>query len=247
MSLNEKVALVTGASRGIGKACALHLAAQGAWVIGTATSEAGAASITAYLADAGFKGQGMMLDVTDADSVTEFFATLTEQKCLPAILVNNAAVTRDNILLRMKPDEWSSVVETNLTAVFTMTKRCLRPMMKARWGRVINITSVVGATGNLGQANYTAAKAGVVGFSKSAAVEVARYGITINNVSPGFVDTDMTRALPEKAREQLLENIPMQRMAQPEDIAAVVGFLASDAAAYMTGDTLHVNGGLYMA
>lgn len=247
MSLTDKMALVTGASRGIGKACALKLAEQGIHVIGTSTSELGAESIRKTFEASHLSGEGVVLNVADRDAVSTFFDELSDQKKIPHILVNNAAVTRDNILLRMQESQWDEVVDTNLTAVFLLTKRCLKGMVRSRWGRIINMTSIVAEMGNLGQANYTAAKAAVVGFSKSAAIEVARYGITINCVSPGFVDTDMTRALPEPQREQLLSKIPMQRMAMPEDIAAAVSFLASEEAAYITGETLHVNGGLYMA
>jgi 3-oxoacyl-[acyl-carrier protein] reductase len=246
MSLDNKVALITGASRGIGQAVMLSLAAQGAYVVGTATSEAGSASIDATLKQHGLQGEGQVLNVCDADSVSALFTALKAEK-MPDILINNAAVTQDNILLRMKQAQWDDVISTNLTGPFSIIKQAIRAMVKARWGRIVNISSVVAATGNLGQANYTAAKAGIIGMSKSMAIEVARYGVTINNVSPGFVDTDMTRALPEVQREALIKSIPMRRMGDVQDIANAVVFLASDKASYITGETLHVNGAMYMA
>lgn len=246
MSQKGKVALVTGASRGIGQAIALALGQTGAIVIGTATTEEGAEKITQMIQTAGFQGCGMVLNVVEQDSIDKMFATLKEQYSLPSILINNAAVTHDNLLLRMKEDEWEKVIDTNLSAIFRITKACLRDMLKARWGRIINISSVVGSTGNAGQVNYSAAKAGLIGFTKSLAQEVGSRDITVNVVSPGFIDTDMTRVLPEDQRNLLLSRIPMQRLGQGSDIAAAVVFLASDAAGYITGQTLHVNGGMFM-
>ncbi|MDR3393148.1 MAG: 3-oxoacyl-ACP reductase FabG [Sulfuriferula sp.] len=242
----QKVALVTGASRGIGQAIAVELGRQGAVVIGTATSESGAAAITDYLQQAGVAGAGMALNVTDATSVDAAMAAIQQNHGDIAILVNNAGITRDNLLMRMKDDEWDSIIETNLTSVFRLSRAVLRAMMKARYGRIINIASVVGAMGNAGQTNYAAAKAGMVGFSKSLAREVGSRNITVNCVAPGFIDTDMTRALPEAQRGALLEHIPLGRLGQVEDIAHAVGFLASSQAGYVTGATLHVNGGMYM-
>jgi 3-oxoacyl-[acyl-carrier protein] reductase len=250
MSNNEllqgEVALVTGASRGIGKAIALALGTQGATVIGTATSEKGGEAISAYLAEQGIQGLGMMLNVTDADSITAVMKAIQEKFAAPSILVNNAGITRDNLLMRMKDEEWDDIINTNLTSVYRLSKACLRDMMKARKGRIISISSVVGASGNAGQTNYSAAKAGLVGFTKSLAREVGARGITVNAVAPGFIDTDMTRELPEAQREALLGSIPLNRLGQPEEIAAAVAFLASPGAAYITGETLHVNGGMYM-
>jgi 3-oxoacyl-[acyl-carrier protein] reductase len=242
----QKVALVTGASRGIGQAIALELGRQGAVVIGTATSESGAAAITDYLQQAGVAGTGIALNVTDAASVDAAMAVIQQNHGDIAILVNNAGITRDNLLMRMKDDEWDSIVATNLTSVFRLSRAVLRAMMKARYGRIISIASVVGAMGNAGQTNYAAAKAGIVGFSKSLAREVGSRNITVNCVAPGFIDTDMTRALPEAQRGALLEHIPLGRLGQVEDIAHAVGFLASSQAGYVTGATLHVNGGMYM-
>jgi 3-oxoacyl-[acyl-carrier protein] reductase len=246
-TLNGEIALVTGASRGIGQTIALALGKQGATVVGTATSEKGAESISAYLAENGISGQGMALDVTNADSVAQVVASMTEAFDAPSILVNNAGITRDNLLMRMKDEEWDDIISTNLTSVYRMSKACLRAMTKARKGRIISISSVVGASGNAGQTNYSAAKAGLIGFTKSLAREVGARGITVNAVAPGFIDTDMTRALPEAQREALLGSIPLNRLGQPEEIAAAVAFLASPGAAYITGETLHVNGGMYMA
>jgi len=245
-TLNDEIALVTGASRGIGKCIALALGKQGAIVVGTATSEKGAEAISAYLTENGVKGQGMMLNVTDADSVAQLIAGMTEAFGAPGILINNAGITRDNLLMRMKDEEWDDIISTNLTSVYRLSKACLRAMTKARKGRIISISSVVGASGNAGQTNYAAAKAGLIGFTKSLAREVGSRGITVNAVAPGFIDTDMTRALPDAQREALLSNIPLRRLGQPEEIAAAVAFLASPAAAYITGETLHVNGGMYM-
>ena len=247
MSLNGKVALVTGASRGIGRSIALTLGAAGATVIGTATTESGAQNISAYLNEAGVSGAGFALNVTDAEQVVSVVKDITEQYGAPLILVNNAGITRDNIMLRMKEDEWSSVVDTNLNAVYRVVKACLRGMTKARWGRIINISSVVGSMGNAGQANYAATKAGVEGFSRSMASELGSRSVTVNSVAPGFIDTDMTSGLPDQQKEALLTQIPLARLGQPEEIAAVVGFLASESGSYITGETIHVNGGMYMA
>lgn len=244
--LEGELALVTGASRGIGQAVALTLGARGATVVGTATSEKGAEAISTYLVKHGIPGRGMMLNVTDVDSVAQTLAAVSEAFVAPTILVNNAGITRDNLLLRMKDEEWNDIIDTNLSSVYRLSKACLRSMMKARKGRIISISSVVGAAGNAGQTNYAAAKAGLVGFSKSLAREVGVRGITVNAVAPGFIDTDMTRALPETQREGLLAGIPLGRLGQPGEIAAAVAFLASSDAAYITGETLHVNGGMYM-
>lgn len=244
--LTGKVALVTGASRGIGKAIALDLAAQGATVIGTATTESGAQSITSYLTKAGATGAGKCLNVTDSDRIVEVLAEITEEFGVPTILVNNAGITRDNLLMRMKDEEWDDIIDTNLTSVFRTSKACLRGMMKAKSGRIINIASVVGVMGNAGQTNYAAAKAGIIGFSKSLAREVGARNITVNTVAPGFIETDMTKDLPEEQREALSKQIPLQTLGQPEDIARAVTFLAGDGGAYITGQTLNVNGGMYM-
>ncbi len=244
MSLNDEIALVTGASRGIGKAIAGVLASKGATVIGTATSAKGAAAIADSLAT---RGGGKVLDVTDPESVDALMKDLKEQFGAPSILVNNAGITRDNLLMRMKEEEWNDVIQTNLSSAFRMSKACLRGMMKAKRGRIITITSVIGATGNPGQANYAATKAGVIGFTKSLAREVGSRGITVNAVAPGFIDTDMTRALPDEQREALLGQIPLGRLGAVEDIANAVAFLASAEAAYITGETIHVNGGMYMS
>ncbi|MER2492140.1 3-oxoacyl-ACP reductase FabG [Catenovulum sediminis] len=242
--LEGQVALVTGASRGIGKAIALKLVAAGATVIGTATSEKGAAAISEYLGD---NGQGLVLNVTDDDSIAALFDTIKAAHGDINILVNNAGITRDNLLMRMKNDEWSDIIETNLTSVFKLSKAVLRAMMKKRNGRIINIGSVVGSTGNPGQANYCAAKAGLVGFTKAMAKEVASRGITVNSVAPGFIDTDMTKELSEEQKNTIFAQIPAGRLGQPEEIAAAVLFLAAAEAAYITGETIHVNGGMYMA
>jgi len=246
MILKDELALITGASRGIGQAIALELGKKGANIIGTATSNKGAEAISTYLHESGIKGQGLVLDVTDANSVTEALKKIAEGWGSPTILVNNAGITRDNLLMRMKEDEWDAIMETNLKSLYRMTKACLRPMMKARTGRIISIGSVVGATGNPGQSNYAAAKAGVIGFSKALAREVGSRGITINVVAPGFIDTDMTRALPEEQRKALLSQIPLGRLGQADEIAYAVAFLASPEAQYITGQTLHVNGGMYL-
>jgi len=245
--LENEVALVTGASRGIGHAIALALGQAGARVIGTATSAEGAAKITAALASHGYNGHGAVLDAGDGRSIDALLAELDAAGELPTILVNNAAITRDMLLLRMKQEDWDKVIATNLTAVFRLSKACVRRMMKERRGRIINLTSVVGLTGNPGQANYAAAKAGVLGFTKSLAQELASRGITVNAVAPGFIDTDMTRALTDEQRAALLTRVPLGRLGTPEDIAAAVLFLASPEAGYISGETLHVNGGMYMA
>ncbi len=244
---HNRVALVTGASRGIGLAILLRLGRDGANVIGTSTSEAGAARITQHLKEAGLEGSGVVLNVADQTSIDATFALIKERYGMPGILVNNAAITQDNLLLRMKDEEWLSVIETNLNSIYRLSKACLRDMLKARWGRIINISSVVGSTGNPGQVNYSAAKAGLIGFTKSLAQEVGSRDITINAVAPGFIDTDMTRALTAEQRDQILQKIPIPRMGTPDDIAAAVSFLASDSAGYITGQTLHVNGGMFMA
>ncbi len=246
MSIKGKVALVTGASRGIGAAIADNLGAQGAIVIGTATSAGGAEAISARFAEKGVEGCGKVLNVTDADSVAALLKEVGDQYGAPAILVNNAGITKDNLLMRMSDEEWFDVINTNLSAVYRLSKACLRGMMKARWGRIINISSVVGSMGNAGQSNYAATKAGVAGFARALAKEVGSRGITVNTVAPGFIDTDMTRELSEDQKQAMLGQIALGRLGQPEEIAAVVAFLASDAAAYITGDTLHVNGGMYM-
>ncbi|MBU3070449.1 3-oxoacyl-ACP reductase FabG [Aestuariicella sp. G3-2] len=247
MSINGKVALVTGASRGIGAAIADHLGAEGAVIVGTATSESGAEKITARFAEKGIKGVGKVLNVTDADSVASLLKSVQEEFGTPEILVNNAGITKDNLLMRMSEDEWFDVINTNLSAIYRLSKACLRGMMKARWGRIINISSVVGSMGNAGQSNYAATKAGVAGFARALAKEVGSRGITVNTVAPGFIDTDMTKELSEEQKELMLSQIALGRLGQPEEIAAVVGFLASDAGSYITGDTLHVNGGMYMS
>jgi len=246
MNVKDKVALVTGASRGIGQAIAHMLAARGAYVIGTATTPAGAEAITKMLATHSFQGEGMVLDVTQQDAIDHTMALLADQQRNPEILINNAGITADNLLLRMTDDEWFRVIETNLNSVYRMCKACLKPMFRARWGRIITIGSVVGASGNPGQTNYTAAKAGVSGFSRSLAAEMGSRGITVNVVAPGFIDTEMTAGLPDFVKEEMLKRIPMKRLGQASDVAEVVAFLASDAAAYVTGETIHVNGGMYM-
>jgi len=246
MSLEGKVALVTGATRGIGRSIALSLGEQGATVIGTATSENGAETISGFLKEAGISGKGIVLNVTDNDAIETAVSAIEAEFGAPDILVNNAGITRDNLLMRMKDEEWDDIINTNLTPIFKLSKRCLRAMTKARWGRIITITSVVGAMGNAGQTNYAAAKAGVIGFSKSLAREVGARGITVNTVAPGFIDTDMTSSLAEAHKTALLEQVPAKRLGQPEEIAAAVSFLASPNAGYVTGETLHVNGGMYM-
>lgn len=251
MSLDQgllagKVALITGASRGIGRGIALALGREKAIVIGTATTQEGADRITQALQDEKIDGCGLVLNVTSKESIDEVLATIKQRFGAINILVNNAAITQDNIFLRMKDEEWFDVMETNLTSIYRLSKGCMRDMLKARWGRIINIGSIVGSTGNPGQANYCAAKAGVVGFSKALALEVGSRDITVNTVSPGFIQTDMTDALTDEQRETIFQRIPMQRMGAIEDIAAAVVFLASPKAGYITGQTLHVNGGMYM-
>lgn len=243
-SLQDQVALVTGASRGIGAAIADMLAANGARVFGTATSEAGASAI----GDRGVEGlSGLALNVNDADGIATALGEITGQASAPTILVNNAGVTRDQLLMRMNEEDWETVLDTNLRSVYRLSKACLRGMMKARTGRIISISSVIGSTGNAGQANYAAAKAGMMGFSRSLAREVGSRGITVNVVAPGFIDTDMTRDLSEKQREGMLNDIPLKRLGEVDDIAAAVNFLASPSASYITGQTIHVNGGMYVS
>ncbi|MDU8542256.1 3-oxoacyl-ACP reductase FabG [Pseudomonas syringae group sp. J248-6] len=247
MSLQGKVALVTGASRGIGQAIALELGRNGALVVGTATSESGAERISATFKENGIEGFGLMLDVCDAESVNSVLSTIQERVGAPLILVNNAGITRDNLMMRMKDDEWYDVVNTNLNSLFRLSKGVLRGMTKARWGRIISIGSVVGAMGNAGQVNYASAKAGLEGFSRALAREVGSRAVTVNSVAPGFIDTDMTRELPEAQRESLITQIPLGRLGQAEEIAHVVAFLASEGAGYVTGATIPVNGGMYMS
>jgi 3-oxoacyl-[acyl-carrier protein] reductase len=247
MTDQNKVALVTGASRGIGKAIAQSLAADGFTVIGTATTDGGAQRITAYLRESGNSGCGMTLNVADQDSVTTVVKAIGEQFSAPLVLVNNAGITRDNLLMRMKPEEWSDVIDTNLSALYRVSKACLRGMTKARWGRIVNITSVVGSMGNIGQSNYAATKAGAEGFSRALARELGSRAVTVNCIAPGFIDTDMTKELSQEQRDLMLGQIPLGRLGAPEEIAALVAFLCSDAAAYITGETVHVNGGMHMA
>lgn len=244
--LENEIALVTGASRGIGSAIADALGEQGATVIGTATSEAGAEAISERFAKGNIKGKGMLLNVTEQASVDTVLKTIGDEFGAPTILVNNAGITRDNLLMRMKEDEWGSIIETNLTSIYRLSKGCLRAMMKARHGRIINIASVVGSTGNAGQSNYAAAKAGMIGFTKSLAREIGPRSITVNSVAPGMIDTDMTRELTEEQRKAILSGIPLARLGAPEEIANAVVFLASPGAGYITGETIHVNGGMFM-
>ena len=244
--LKGQIALVTGASRGIGRAIALDLGRHGATVIGTATGESGAQSITSYLGEAGVSGKGLVLDVNDAAAIDAALALIRSEFGEIAILVNNAGITRDNLVMRMTDAEWDDIMATNLKSIFRMSRAVLRAMVKARYGRIINISSVVGAMGNAGQANYAAAKAGIFGFSKSLAREVGSRNVTVNSIAPGFIDTDMTRALSDAQRDSLIQHVPLGRLGQAEDVAAAVTFLASPAAGYITGSTLHVNGGLYM-
>lgn len=243
MNLEGKIALVTGASRGIGRAIAELLVERGATVIGTATSESGAAAISEYLGD---NGKGLALNVTDVESIEATLKTINEEFGVIDILVNNAGITRDNLLMRMKDDEWNDIIDTNLTPIYRMSKAVLRGMMKKRAGRIINVGSVVGTMGNAGQTNYAAAKAGVIGFTKSMAREVASRGVTVNTVAPGFIETDMTKALSDDQRAATLSNVPAGRLGDPREIASAVVFLVSPEAAYITGETLHVNGGMYM-
>ena len=244
--LSQDLALVTGASRGIGRAIAEQLARNGATVVGTATTEAGARGITDWLAAGNYKGRGVVLNVADAASTETALKDIEAKEGALTILVNNAGITRDNLLLRMKQEEWDDIMNTNLASVFRLSKAVLRGMMKARRGRIINIASVIGVTGNAGQANYAAAKAGIIAFSKSMAREIGSRGITVNVVAPGFIDTDMTRELPEEAKKGMLDQIALGRFGEPADIARAVAFLAGPGAAYITGETLHVNGGMYM-
>jgi len=242
--MDKKIALVTGASRGIGRAIAEKLAADGLFVIGTATSDAGAEAISDWLAE---NGTGLRLNVADPDSIAEVMKTINDEYGVPVVLVNNAGITRDNLLMRMKDEEWDDIINTYLTSVFRMSKAVLRGMMKAKGGRIINISSVVGATGNAGQANYAAAKAGMVGFAKSMAKEVGSRNITVNTVAPGFIDTDMTKDLADEHKQALMSSIALGRLGDPKEIAHAVSFLASDGASYITGETIHVNGGMYMS
>ncbi len=246
MSLQGKVALVTGASRGIGQAIALELAGMGVTVVGTATSESGADAITTYLKEAGNVGRGFRLQVLEEGACDAVVDAIVKEFGAIDILVNNAGITRDNLLMRMKDEEWDALFATNLRPIYKLSKAVMRGMMKARWGRIINITSVVGAIGNAGQTNYSAAKAAMFGFTKSLAKEVGSRGVTVNAIAPGFIDTDMTKGLPEDQKAKLIENIALGRLGLPQDIADAVGFLASDKAGYITGCTLHVNGGMFM-
>lgn len=246
MTLKDKVALVTGANRGIGKAILERLAKEGAYVIGTATSESNAQSITKLLKEQNIAGEGVVLDVTQIDSIDALKTYLQDANKQPQILVNNAGITRDNLMIRLQDSDWQAVIDTNLTSVFRLSKTFLRAMMKAEWGRIINIGSVVGTSGNPGQTNYCAAKAGVIGFTKSLAQEIGSRNITVNVVAPGFIETDMTNELKPEYREILIERIPLKRIGKPNDIAAMVAFLASEDAGYITGQTLHVNGGMAM-
>lgn len=243
-STESRIALVTGATRGIGKAIAQELAMAGHVVIGTATSDAGADTISSYLGEWG--GMGLRLDVSDSEAVKVAVTTVTDQYGAPTILVNNAGITRDNLMMRMKDDEWADVIGTNLSPLFTVSKACLRGMTKARWGRIVNISSVVAQMGNAGQANYAASKAGAEGMSRAMAKELGSRAVTVNCVAPGFIDTDMTKVLTDDQRSLMLGQIPLGRLGEPEEIAKVVAFLASDSGAYITGETIHVNGGMYM-
>ena len=243
-STESRVALVTGATRGIGKAIAQELARAGHIVIGTATSDAGAETITSHLSE--WCGVGKRLDVSDSEAVKAAIGEITEEHCAPTILVNNAGITRDNLMMRMKDEEWADVIGTNLNPLFTVSKACLRGMTKARWGRIINISSVVGQMGNAGQANYAASKAGAEGMSRAMAKELGSRAVTVNCVAPGFIDTDMTKVLTDDQKSLMLGQIPLGRLGEPEEIAKVVAFLASDSGAYITGETIHVNGGMYM-
>ncbi|HEX8873273.1 MAG TPA: 3-oxoacyl-ACP reductase FabG [Nitrosospira sp.] len=246
MALQNQIALITGASRGIGRAIALELGRQGATVVGTATTAEGAETIGHYLREAGIKGDGMVLNVNNAAQIESVLKAVHDKFGDIAILVNNAGITRDNLLVRMKDEEWDDILETDLKSIFRLSRGVLRPMMKARYGRIINISSVVGSTGNLGQANYAAAKAGIFGFSKSLAREVGSRNITVNCIAPGFIETDMTRSLTSQQQQNLIQHVPLGRLGRPDEVASVVAFIASPAAGYITGATLHVNGGMYM-
>ncbi|ADJ28369.1 3-oxoacyl-ACP reductase FabG [Nitrosococcus watsonii] len=247
MKLEGKIALITGASRGIGRAIIEGIALQGATVVGTATSKAGAEGISAFLAEREWPGMGIVLDVSDPASIDSALTVTSEQLGAPTVLINNAGITHDNLLMRMKDEEWETILNTNLTAIYRLSKGCLRGMIKTRWGRIINIASVTGVMGNAGQTNYAAAKAGMIGFTKALAREVGTRGVTVNTVAPGFIDTDMTRDLADTQRKVLLAQIPLNRLGKAQEVAAAVAFLASLEASYITGETLHVNGGLYMA
>ncbi len=246
MTLQNEVVLISGASRGIGQAILFELGKQGAVVVGTATTAPGAEKITTFINENGLKGTGLVLDVTDQDSIDNVIKFIADKYSAPSILVNNAGITRDNLLIRMKDDEWNDIINTNLNSVYRLSKACIRSMMKAKKGRIISIASVVGVSGNVGQANYSAAKAGLIGFTKSLAREVGSRGITANVVAPGFIDTDMTRSLADEYKEALFKQIPLNRLGKPAEIAAAVAFLASPNASYITGTTIHVNGGMYM-
>ena len=247
MSELEVIALVTGASRGIGRAIAIELAGNKAYtVIGTATTAQGADSIGTYLAEVKAKGEGLVVDVASDDSVTGLINTIKEKYGAPAVLVNNAGITRDNLLMRMQSEEWSAVIDTNLGSMYRVCKACVRGMTKARWGRIINISSVVASSGNAGQTNYAASKAGIEGVTRALSMEIGSRGITVNAVAPGFIDTDMTRGLGEKQAQYMLAQIPLARFGQPKEIASLIGFLVTENAAYITGETIHVNGGMYM-
>ena len=244
--MQNQIALITGASRGIGRAIALELGRQGAIVVGTATTEEGAGIISNYLREAKLKGEGMLLNVNNAAQIESLLKAVHDKFGDIVILVNNAGITRDNLLIRMKDEEWDDILETDLKSVFRLSRNVLRPMMKARYGRIVNISSVVGATGNMGQANYAAAKAGIFGFSKSLAREVGSRNITVNCIAPGFIETDMTRSLTSQQQQNLIQHVPLGRLGRPEEVASVVAFIASPAAGYITGATIHVNGGMHM-
>ncbi|CAL7960934.1 3-oxoacyl-(acyl-carrier-protein) reductase FabG [Gammaproteobacteria bacterium] len=246
MSLQNKVALVTGANRGIGKTIAVHFAKAGAVVIGVDYSKEYANNISLFLKELGLKGKGFVMDVTKQESIENAMEQISKEYGAPNILVNNAGITRDNLMLRMSQEEWEQVIATNLTSLFRLCRICIRDMVKARWGRIINIASVVAYSGNAGQANYSASKGGMISFSKSLAIEIASRNITVNCIAPGFIETDMTKKLTDEQREKLLSRVPARRLGQPEDIANAVAFLASDEASYITGTTIHVNGGMYM-